>query len=66
MNSETIAHESQVMQHIIGKWISKPLHAAVKLGIPDILAEKDQCIEELAKTTKTLPDTLYRLMRALY
>ncbi len=65
MNSETISHESQVMQHIIGKWISKPLHAAVKLGIPDILAEKDQCIEELAKMTKTLPDTLYRLMRAL-
>ncbi len=65
MNSETISYESQVMQYILGKWISKPLYTAVKLGIPDILAEKDQSIEELAKMTETLPDTLYRLMRAL-
>ncbi len=65
MNSETTSYESQMMQYILGKWISKPLHAAVKLGIPDILAEKDPCIEDLAEMTKTLPDTLYRLMRAL-
>ncbi len=60
MNSETMSHESQVMQYILGKWISKPLHAAVKLGIPDILAKKDHGIEDLSKMTKTLPDTLYR------
>jgi len=65
MNSETMSHESQVMQYVLGKWISKPLHAAVKLGIPDILVEKDHGIEDLSQMTKTLPDTLYRLMRAL-
>tara|TARA_B100000614_G_scaffold255226_1_gene271866 strand:- start:1668 stop:1919 length:252 start_codon:yes stop_codon:yes gene_type:complete len=36
MNSESISLESQVMQYILGKWISKPLHAATKLGIPGI------------------------------
>jgi len=65
MNLETIAPENQVMQYILGKWISKPIHVAVKLGIPDILVEKGRSIQTLAKMTQTLPNTLYRLMRAL-
>ena len=65
MNSETTPPESQVMQYILGKWISKPLHTAVKLGIPDILIKKGRHIEKLAEMTETLPDMLYRLMRAL-
>lgn len=65
MNTKKTSPESQVMQHIFSKWISKPLHAAVKLEIPDILVEKGLCIEELAEITGTVPNTLYRLMRAL-
>jgi hypothetical protein len=65
MNSETTSPESQVMQYILGKWISKPIHTAVELGIADILIKKDRHIEELAEKTETLPDELYRMMRAL-
>jgi hypothetical protein len=54
-----------MMQFILSKWISKPIHVAAKLGIPDILAQKSRDIEELAKMIETLPYPLYRMMRAL-
>jgi len=65
MNPETVSPENQMMQFILGKWISKPIHAAAKLGIPDILAEKGRSVEELAEMTETLSAPLYRMMRAL-
>ena len=65
MNPETIPPENQMMQFILAKWISKPIHVAAKLGIPDILAQRSIRIEELAEITETLPGPLYRMMRAL-
>jgi hypothetical protein len=65
MNQKTNSSEQQMMQFILGKWISKPIYVAVKLEIPDILGKKNMSIENLAKHTDTRPDTLYRMMRAL-
>jgi len=65
MNPKTDAPENQMMKFILGKWISKPVHVAAKLGIPDILAGKDRSIEDLAEMTKTDSASLYRMMRAL-
>lgn len=65
MNSETMPPEHQMMQFILAKWISKPIHAAATLGIADFLADKSRSIEELALLTETLPGPLYRMMRAL-
>ena len=65
MNSETLTPENQMMQFILNKWISKPIHVVAKLGIPDLLAEKGRNVEELAELTGTLPPPLYRVMRAL-
>lgn len=65
MNPETAAMENQMMQFILGKWISKPVHVAATLGIPDLLAGKDRKIEDIAEMTHTCPSALYRMMRAL-
>ncbi len=65
MTREAIPPAAQMMQFILGKWISKPIHVAATLGIPDILAAGHKDIAEIAEMTETDPDTLYRLMRAL-
>ncbi|MCP4610927.1 MAG: methyltransferase, partial [Planctomycetes bacterium] len=65
MTQEAVSPESQMMKFILGKWISKPIHAAAKLGIPDILANGSRNIDDLSEMTETHPDSLYRMMRAL-
>ena len=65
MDQKTIAPEQQMMQFIIGKWISKPIYVAAKLGIADILSEKNRVVDKITEMTNTMPDTLYRMMRAL-
>ena len=56
---------SKMMQFIMSKWISKPIYAAAKLGIADILTAGPKDIEELARLSKTDINSLYRLMRTL-
>jgi len=65
MNSETVSPETQMMKFILGKWISKPIHVAATLRIPDLLAEGSRKIDELSEMTETHCDSLYRMMRAL-
>lgn len=55
----------RMMQFIVGKWISKPIHVAAKLRIADMLADGAKRIEELAEMSETHAPSLYRLMRAL-
>jgi hypothetical protein len=50
---------------IFGKWISMSLSVAARLRIADLLAESPLSIDELSAATKTHPQSLYRLMRAL-
>jgi hypothetical protein len=65
MNQNTNPSEQQMMQFILGKWISKPIYVAAKLGISDMIAKGNRNIEELAEMTTTMADPLYRMMRAL-
>jgi len=39
--------QAQLMNFIVGKWISKPIYAAAKLGIADICAQGPKSIEEI-------------------
>jgi hypothetical protein len=55
----------QMMQFILGKWISKPIHVVAKLGIADMVADGPKSIDELAYMSKTHAPSLYRVMRAL-
>jgi hypothetical protein len=65
MNPGSIPPEARMMKFILGKWISKPSHAAAKLGIADILTDGARHIDALAEITETHPGSLYRMMRAL-
>ena len=55
----------QLMNFIVGKWISKPIYAAAELGIADMLTEGPKTIQELAQLSQSHAPSLYRMMRAL-
>ena len=55
----------QLMQFIVGRWISKPIYVAAELGIADMLSEGPRSIEELAQKSQSHAPSLYRTMRAL-
>lgn len=65
MNQKVSPPEQQMMHFILGKWISKPIYVAAKLGIADMLTKGAKNIEELAEMTTAMADPLYRMMRAL-
>lgn len=65
MNQTELPPPAQLMQFIVGKWISKPIYAAAELGIADMLSEGPQSIEALAEASQTHSPSLYRMMRAL-
>ncbi len=65
MAEPTLKPEDQMMQWITSKWVSKPIHVAVELGIADLLRDKPMTVETLSHKTDTHAPTLYRLLRAL-
>jgi hypothetical protein len=62
--AEASTHQ-QLDQMITGYWISQAIYAAAKFGIADHLKDGPKTVGELAATTATNPDALYRLLRAL-
>ena len=44
---------------------SQAIHAAVELGVPDLLGDGERTSDALAEATGADPSTLYRLLRAL-
>jgi cyclopropane fatty-acyl-phospholipid synthase-like methyltransferase len=64
MNQDMPPH-SQMMQYILGKWVSRPISLVARLGIADLLASGTRSVEELADATGTHTGSLYRVMRAL-
>jgi SAM-dependent methyltransferase len=65
MQPEKLTPHAQLMQFILGKWISKPIHVVAELGIADMLADGPKSIDTLAKMSNSHAPTLYRVMRAL-
>lgn len=65
MNPTDIPLPAQLMNFIIGKWISKPIYAAAELGIADMLADGPMGIDELAESSNSHAPSLYRMIRAL-
>jgi ubiquinone/menaquinone biosynthesis C-methylase UbiE len=55
----------QMIQYITGFWMSRAVHIAAKLGIPDLLQSGPKTVEELAQATETHAPSLYRVLRAL-
>src|SRR5262249_48065611 len=56
---------AQVVGLIFGRWRSQILHAGVKLGVFDALAQGPRTSQDAASTLDAGAGLLYRLMRAL-
>lgn len=65
MTPTQVPPHAQMMQFILGKWISKPIYVAAELGIADMLSYGPKSIDELAHMSNTHAPLLYRVMRAL-
>jgi hypothetical protein len=60
------SHPSQqLMQMIVGSWVSRAVYLAARLRLADHLADGPRTAEELADTTGMAPGPLYRVLRAL-
>ena len=57
--------EQQLVQMIIGSWVSRAIYVAAKLRIADLLADGPRRAEELAAEAEVAPRPLYRVLRAL-
>jgi hypothetical protein len=56
---------ARLVQHIVSGWRCQALHAAVKLGLPERLADAPQQAADLAVALDCQEDGLTRLLRAL-
>ena len=65
MEPKDLPPPAQLMNFIVGKWVSKPIYVAAALGIADMLAEGSKTIQELAQLSQSHAPSLYRMMRAL-
>jgi hypothetical protein len=55
----------QLVQMIVGSWVSRAIYVAAKLQIADLLADGPRSAEELAAATGVAPRPLHRVLRAL-
>jgi SAM-dependent methyltransferase len=55
----------QIMRLGFGFAVSQALRVIIELGIPDLLAVREQSVDELATATQSDADALYRVMRLL-
>jgi O-methyltransferase domain/Dimerisation domain len=55
----------QLVQMIVGSWVSRAIYVAAKLRLADHLAHGPRSAEELAAAAGVAPRPLYRLLRAL-
>ncbi len=65
MEHNELPPPAQLMNFIVGKWISKPIYVAAELGIADMLADGPKTIDEIARLSRSHAPSLYRMMRAL-
>ena len=56
---------AELLRLIIGFQASQAIHVAAALGLADLLDSDPKPVSDLARATKTKPNALYRLMRAL-
>ena len=65
MTTDAPLPSQQVMQLLLGKFVSRSLTAVADLSIADLLHAGPLSIDELAEKTETDADALYRVLRAL-
>src|SRR5688572_18533404 len=63
--AEVSPSASRMMQMVQSYWVSRGIHLAVRLGLPDALAARSRSLIELALETGADPQRLGRLLSAL-
>lgn len=63
--SQDMPSQMVMVQLATSYWVSRALYAAAKLGIADLLKDSPKNCDDLANSTGTNAQALYRLMRAL-
>jgi O-methyltransferase domain/Dimerisation domain len=56
---------AELLRLVSGFHVAQAIHAAVELGVPDLLADGERASDDLAEASGADPATLYRLLRAL-
>ncbi len=57
--------DAQLLQLVLGMFVSRALGVVAELGVADLLKEGPMGLSELARRTGSNPDGLYRVLRAL-
>lgn len=60
-----IRSSKRLMELTVGGWFTQAISVAAELGIADLLIEGPRTAEELAETTNTNSEAIYRVLRAL-
>jgi hypothetical protein len=62
---QAVPPEGQIMQLIMGGFVSQAVYVAAKLGVADLLVNGERSTADLAAATQTDERSLYRLLRSL-
>ena len=65
MTAQPSASASELLDMIVGKWVSQAICTAAELGIADLLKDGPLPAAEIAAKTRASEDGVYRLLRAL-
>lgn len=65
MSDQKPTPRQQLAQMITSYWASQSIHVAAKLKLADLVQDGPKTAEQLAQATRTQPQALYRLLRAL-
>ena len=64
MSNEAPPPQVQVLQMVMGLWVSQILATAARLGVADHISDGGTASDDIARACDADPDTLYRLLRA--
>jgi len=65
VTAEPPASSPELLDMIVGKWVSQAICTAAELGIADLLKDGPLSTPEIAAKTRASEDGVYRLLRAL-
>ena len=65
VKADTLPPEAQIVEMVMAQIVSRLVHLAATLKLPDYLADGPKTAEELAALTSTHAPSLYRVMRTL-
>jgi len=65
VKSDALPPEAQIVEMVMAQFVTRLVHLAVTLKLPDHVAGGPKTAEELAPLTGTLAPALYRVMRTL-